>query len=362
MELYEVSVKRFSTGFICTCLLISASAVAMRAQERRPAEERPPAAAEAAPDPQAAPPQQTPTTQTPPQTPPAPTPPAQTPAPADTQAPPGRSVLIKQPPPPPPKLPDVRMPGEMGWFVGVSGWFPTELPSFDKGRASLFTNSSKLQFQGKPKIARGGEIGIAAGAHNTLRIAYFDSRAAGDFTTTRDTTALDQTYVAGTLVATNYRVQNAKISFEYLTWPYPVESRRFRLKTLWQIQYVSFRAGFDAPLLPTTDSSGNLLTDANGNPVSFAALQSKWFISPAFGLGVAQYASKYFRLEANASGFTIPRHTTIWDVDASANIRFSHFELRVGGKAFHFKTSTSQDFYTHNIMGSAFAGVRWYSK
>lgn len=254
------------------------------------------------------------------------------------------------------------MPGEMGWFVGVSGWFPREEPGFDKGRASLFTNPSKLQFLGKPKIAQGGEIGMAAGAHNTLRVAYFESRAAGNFTTGHDITVLDQTYTAGTFVTTNYRLQNVKISFEYLTWPFPVESRRFRLKTLWQLQYVNFRSAFDGPFLPTTDSSGNLLTDANGNPISFAAQQSKWFISPSFGLGVAHYASKYFRLEANASGFTIPRHTTIWDADASANIRFGHFELRVGGKAFHFKTSTQQDFYMHNIMGSAFAGLRWYSK
>ena len=36
----------------------------------------------------------------------------------------------------------------------------------------------------------------------------------------------DQAYAAGTYVSTNYRLQNFKLSFDYLTWPFPVESRR----------------------------------------------------------------------------------------------------------------------------------------
>jgi hypothetical protein len=254
------------------------------------------------------------------------------------------------------------MPGEKGWFVGVNAWLPTEKPIFDKGKASDFTNPSKVTMQGTPKVAESGEIGFAAGAHNTLRLSFFQTRAAGNFVAPNDITLLGQTYTANTLVSTNWKLQNGKLSFEYLTWPYPVASRRFRLKTLWQVQYVNMQSGFDAPQLPLVDSSGNPLSDGQGNPLSYAAQHSHWFISPAIGLGASEYVSRHLRLEMNATGFAIPHHSTIWDADATANIRFGHIELRVGGKAFHFKTSPAQEFFARSTLGSAFVGVRWYSE
>jgi len=242
------------------------------------------------------------------------------------------------------------------------GWFPTQEPVMDKGRGSTFTTASRTDLLGKPKLAEGAEVGIALGLHNALRITYFDTRASGNFTNATDLQLWNQTYTAGTYLSTNYRLQNVKISFDYLTWPYPVESRRFRLKTLWQVQYTSIRTAFDAPNLPLFDSSGNPLVDASGNPLSYAATGSKWFVSPTFGLSATQYVTRHFRLEAEASGFAIPRHTTIWDADASANLRVGHFEVRAGAKAFHFKTSTNADFYMRNTIGAAFVGLRWYSE
>ena len=163
------------------------------------------------------------------------------------------------------------------------------------------------------------------------------------------------------MVSTNYRIQNFKASFEYLTWPFPVESRRFRLKTLWQVQYTQIRSIFNAPLLPLTDSSGNVLTDSSGNPLSYVGQKTRPLILPTFGIGMAEYISPRVRLEVNGSGFGIPKHGNLWDADASANFRLSHFELRVGAKAFHFRTSASADYYSHATLMAAFAGIRWYS-
>jgi hypothetical protein len=101
--------------------------------------------------------------------------------------------------------------------------------------------------------------------------------------------------------------------------------------------------------------------DSSGNPITYATTGNRWFIGPEFGIGVAYYSGRHFRVEANAAGFTIPRHNTVWDADASANVRFGHFELRIGAKAFHFKTSTESDFYTRGTLAGAFAGLRWYS-
>jgi hypothetical protein len=178
-----------------------------------------------------------------------------------------------------------------------------------------------------------------------------------------DTTVFGgQTYIAGTLVSTDYKLQNVKLSFDYLTWPYPVESRRFRLKTLWQVQYTSVRAGFDAPLLPLTDSSGNPLIDANGNPISYAATESKWFITPTLGLSATEFFTRNIRFEASADGFTIPHHSTLYEGESTINVRVSHFEVRGGAKLFHYKTSPGQDFYMRGTLASVFFGIRWYSR
>ena len=89
---------------------------------------------------------------------------------------------------------------------------------------------------------------------------------------------------------------------------------------------------------------------------------TRYVITPTLGLGAHYYFSRHMRFEANASGFAIPHHYTIWDSDATLNFRFlGHVELRVGAKAYHFKTSPLATFYVRGTLASAFFGVRWYS-
>ena len=298
-------------------------------------------------------------------------PPAQ--PPADQQgAPPASQPASQAPeqtgqpnisaPPELPKYPDVRMPGESGIWIGFSGSEPTGNPIFDKGRASGITNSSLITFQGRPKLGEGAEIGFAMGLHNALVVSAFNTRAAGDFTSTSALTLWGQNYDQGVLIATDYHIQDVKFSFEYLTWPYPVGSRHFRLKTLWQVQYVNLTTGFDAPLLPTTGPSGGPLIGSNGSPVTYKAAGSRWIISPTLGLGVREYFSKFIRLELNGSGFAVPRRWTLWDADGSINLRFGHFELGGGVRAFHVKTSTNAPFYLRGTLLVPQVSLRWYSK
>lgn len=270
---------------------------------------------------------------------------------------------IQQPPPPPPRLPDVRQPGETGWWIGINGGLPTQKPIFDKGKGAAFTDESRVTMQGKPKYEAGAELGLAVGLHNTLRFSYTDVKASGNIGSIPTQLRLwDQTYEAGTYLATNYRLQHGKMSFDYLTWPFPVESRRFRLKTLWQVQWTQIRTIFDAPQKPIIDENGFPVLDASGNPISYVGIGSRWFVSPQFGLGAAYYSGRHFRWEANAAGWTWPRRNTVWDADTSANLRYGHLEFRVGAKFFHFKTNTQSEFYGIGTQGSAFVGVRWYSQ
>ena len=189
------------------------------------------------------------------QEPPAAAPPQQAPAPQQAPPAPAPPSALQQPPPALPKVPDVRQPGETGWWAGVSVWVPRQHPYMTKGRDAAFTESSLITLQGKPKYAEGAELGFALGLHNALRLTYFETRATGSTTAGVDLHVWDQTYAAGTLVTTDYRLQNGKLSFDYLSWPYPVESRRFRFKTLWQVQWTSIRTGsmrpsFRSPMKP----------------------------------------------------------------------------------------------------------------
>jgi hypothetical protein len=362
-------VKKSLSGLIGTCLLVCAWSLPGRAQEQKP---DPQADAQQ----QAAPPaqQQTPPAQ-PPATPPATptTPPAGVvPVPPDQQQqppatpPPDTQVQqrgrIPEPPPPPPKVPDVRRPGESGFFVGVGAWFPTQQAAFDRGSAATFTGLSRITMQGKPKYADNIEFGVAAGLHNSIRISYNSFHSSGNFVSTNDLVTFGMAYPSGTYLSTNLKFNNAKVSYEYLTWPYPVGSKKFRLKTLWQVQYTSVVSTFDAPK-SYYNSDGTLKIDpTTGNPISLVSSGTRYFITPTLGLGLHYYSSRHVRFEVNASGFAIPHHWTIWDTDATVNLRFlGHVELRLGAKAFHFRTSPSSDFYVRGTMASAFVGVRWYS-
>jgi len=257
-------------------------------------------------------------------------------------------------PPPPPKIVDVRMPGETGWFIGITGWLPVGKTYVDKGKEASFTGSSFFQLPGTSKGQPGLEIGIAAGLHNTIRLSYMFAKAAGTVTAPNDLVLFSQGYSKGVELSSSYKMSDYKISYEYLTWPYPVENRHFRLKTLWQMQYITYRTGFDAPVLSNTP-------DTAGNLTSYATTGSKSFFSPSFGLGIHEYATRNFRFEANASGFALPHHFNLWDLDASVAYRLGKIELRGGARALHFRSSSQSDYWVRGTLSGAFVGVRWYS-
>ena len=291
------------------------------------------------------PPQQAPAQQAPAQT-------ADQQPPATPQQPEGPHIKL---PPPPPKIIDVRMPGEAGYFIGFSGWLPMGSSWVDKGHLSTFTDPSKLQLAGKSKGAEGLEIGIAAGLHNSIRVTYFQSKISGSTQSpSTETVVFSQVYEPGNTLSTNAKMSVAKVSYEYLTWPFPVERRHFRFKTLYQVQYVQMKSIYDAPILSATPSTAGVFT-------SYATNGAKSFFSPTLGVGVHQYASKNLRFEANASGFMLPHRLQIWDVDGTVAYRKGSIELRAGVKAFHFRTSPNADYYYRATVGGVLVGLRWYS-
>jgi hypothetical protein len=335
----EAYVKISRTGLLCLALLWTPALVSAQA---------PPDAAATPADQQSAP--QAPAQQ-------APAPPPQQPQPPQqpsAETPPQLETQRLKLPPPPPKVVDVRLPGEAGYYVGITGWLPIGQIFTDKGHAASFTDPSKLQLAGKAQASPGVEIGIAAGLHNSIRVSYFSTKRSGTTTAANEMVVFSQTYAQGDQLSTNGKLTDYKLSYEYLSWPYPVEARHFRLKTLYQVQYISVKTTFDAPVRSATP-------DSAGNFTSFSALGSKGYITPALGLGFHEYATRSFRLEANVSGFMLPHRWQLLDSDATIAYRAGHLELRAGAKAFLFRTSPKSDYFFRGTVGGVMVGLRWYS-
>jgi hypothetical protein len=181
-----------------------------------------------------------------------------------------------------------------------------------------------------------------------LRLSYFQATNSGNTTASQDLNIFAGDYDKSTFLATKYKVRNAKISFDYLSWPYPFEGRKFRLRTLWEVQYVNVKSSVDAPLKPVDASSTNAV-EAN-----------KSLFWPSLGLQAEYVASKYFRLEFAGSGFAIPKKPNLWDTHVSAVTRLGkNLELTIGGKAFHFRMGKKTENFAIGTLGGAFVGLAW---
>jgi hypothetical protein len=263
--------------------------------------------------------------------------------------------------PPLPKIVDIRMPGERGVSFGLGGWMPASNVSILKGKAAPTAYPGSLYLNSARRFGENVEFSVAAGLHNVLHFTYDVTRAGGSNTAPADLVLWNRYYPAGSYITTSYRLRHLKASFEYLTWPYPVKTSRFRLRSMWQVQYIDIQTTFNAPLNPTVDSNGNPIVDANGNLVMYDATGTKWYVTPAVGLGAQEYFTPNISFEATASGFGIPHHTNLWDMDAALNMRIGRYEVRLGMKDFHFHSSSQVDFPTRGTLIGPFLELRLHS-
>ena len=234
-------------------------------------------------------------------------------------------------------------------------WQPFDQPDLRGGAANVGPYPGNLSYPGKSKRAPGAVISLPAGRNNTLRLSYFRIQGDGNTTAPANLTLFNTDFSPADYLVTRYTLQNVKISYDFLSYPYPADPARFRLKTLWEVQYTTIQSSIDAPLKP-------ILTDASGNPISNTASGTRWMIYPSVGLAIEKALTAHFRVEARASGFAFPHHATIYDAEASAVFRTGRYEVAVGGKVFHFKTSPQNEQYLLATFPGAFVAFRYYPK
>jgi len=234
-------------------------------------------------------------------------------------------------------------------------WLTSSQPNLRGGAANVGPYPGDLNYPGKAKPAPGAVISIPAGRNNTVRVTYFRIQGDGNTTANANLTLFNTDFSPGDYLVTRYNLQNVKISYDYLSFPYPADPSRFRLKTLWEVQYTTIQSSVDAPLKTIT-------YDASGNPIPNTGTGTRWIIYPSFGLSIEKALTPHFRFEAKASGFTFPHRATIWDADASAVFRTGSYEVAAGVKAFHFKTSPQNSQYMLATFPGAYIAVRYYPK
>jgi hypothetical protein len=301
--------------------------------------------------------QQTPAQQTPAQQSPAQQsqPPAvqQTPQPI-TQPSSPQPAVAPAPPPPPPSPVDKFFTGD-GFSFTAFYWMTAGHPVMGTGHANTNGEPSDLSSLGDPKRTPSFIVSVPAGKNNSIRVSYFRTQGDGNIVPTQPLIIFGTSFLDGDYLATNYTVQDAKVSLDYLSLPFPLKGSKLRLKTLWEVQAIWIRSVVNAPL-----RAGE--TDASGNPITTSGLGTDWFIYPSFGLGIDYLASKNFRIEVRGSGFILPHLSTLYDTEATLNYRFGKFEIEAGEKDFHFKTAPRQTEFVRDTLTGLFVGLRWYPR
>jgi hypothetical protein len=241
-----------------------------------------------------------------------------------------------------------------GFSIEPIYWLNRAQPALFGGAQSAQSGVFASQsYPGHANPAMRGEIAIPTGHSNTLRLSYFRILGHANSTETQSPTLFGESYAAGDYLISSYNVQIAKLSWDYLSYTWRKSPGNIHFKTLYELQYVNVATSFFAPFVAqTTDSSGNV----NDN----TAAGSKHIILPALGAEFEQAIGKRFRWEVKGSGFGIPHHSVIADVQADIAVRVSKFELIAGEKWYHFKTSPQADQYFTDTLSGVFGGIRYY--
>lgn len=268
-------------------------------------------------------------------------------APAPTGPAPAVASPVQTPPPVDPKIIE-----DGGLSIEPIYWFNRQQPKLRGGATALA--SSDFDYTGNAKNSIGGELGIPAGRANTLRFSYFRIQGNSNSTLAGAQTLFSESYLAGDYLAGSYRLQSAKISWDYLSYTWYRPTTKIRFKTLYEVQYVTISTTISAPFKAVTE-------DSSGNVDYFVANGSTNLFLPTFGGEFEGEFGKHVRWQAKASGFGLPHRANIGDIEASLAFRvIDSVEIIAGEKVFHFKTSPKGDQYWGETLQGAFVGVRYY--
>lgn len=213
------------------------------------------------------------------------------------------------------------------------------------GTVAALPSAQELTLPNFSSYSPGGQISIPGGKFNHVEISYFQADGSGGFTTPIALSLFGSNFGPGTLMSTTYRVRNAQLDWNYLNWPAPPEDSKFRIRTLYGLNYTRVSTVIDAPLdLSTSFTPG---------------IGAKQIIYPDFGVVAEYIPSKRLFVEVRAWGFGFPQHAAIGDAEANVVAHIRQVEIFGGYKIFHFKTQKNTDQYFQGTISGPVIGLRW---
>jgi hypothetical protein len=236
-----------------------------------------------------------------------------------------------------------------GWSIEPIYWLTTVHPILQAGAADVSTDPGTFAYPDSSKYALGGVISMPLGKTSSLRFSFFQNYKSSSTFAASNLNLFGTAIGGGDFLTAYYRIRDYKVSYDYLTYFFHRGSADFRIKTLWEFQFVDVSNEVD-DFSPNGDGTFTV------NP----AAGTRSIIYPTLGLGFEGTLSRHFRFEAKGSGFALPHRAVLGDGEGSLGLRFGHLEFIVGAKAFHFKTSTKKDTYASGTMYGPYGGIRYY--
>lgn len=236
-----------------------------------------------------------------------------------------------------------------GWSIEPIYWLTTVHPVVRAGAADTQTEPGNFDYPESSKYAPGGVISMPLGKTGSLRFSFFQTNQTSNTSAGGNLNLFGTAIGSGDFLSTYYRIRDYKLSYDYLTYFYHRGSADFRVKTLWEFQFLDVANTVD-------DSSPN----SDGTFTVNTASGTRSIIYPSFGVGFEGTLSRHFRFEAKGSGFAFPHRAVIGDSEGSLGLRFGHLEFIVGARAFYFKTSPKKDEYVRGTIYGPYAGIRYY--
>ena len=207
---------------------------------------------------------------------------------------------------------------------------------------------------GKPKYAPGAILTVPTGHSNRLEFQVWQAQSRGSFKATRAYTFFAESFRKEDLLVTETRVRNAKMTWNYLSLPYPALDSKFRVKTLWEFQYVQVNPTITAPLTATVAVGATPASPAK------RVAGKRTLLMPTLGLAMEWVpSSKHFRVDARGTAMSFRSKGNIWDLEGNATLRLWNLEVFGGAKMFHYRTTKNNEQYLEGNLWGPVAGVRW---
>ena len=158
-----------------------------------------------------------------------------------------------QPPPAapiPPKKED-RDTGGDNFSIEPFYWDVKKAPVLRLGYAGEFTTNAygmtiynqttpgNLNFPGSSKYGDGIVVTVPTPKENSVQFTFWHVEGGGNTTAATDLILFSNTFPMGDALVTSYAFQDYKLSWNYLTYPYPSNGSKFRFLTLWEFQFLN---------------------------------------------------------------------------------------------------------------------------